>query len=146
MRRVAFKTAAPRAASVVGPGVKCGRAYLSSPGMVLTEPAGERHANHFSERGARVVIMQPDPEREEMLRPFAAWLGRPNHFVQPGAYIRRLRIVWAAHQLATSDVPIASIAALAGFADQSHFTRSFRICNGVTPAVFRAQLRGTPRC
>lgn len=219
-----------------------GRAYLSSPGMVLTEPAGERHANHFSERGARVVIVQPDPRREEMLRPFAAWLGRPNLFVEPrvatlarrlsietqhaddvsplviealslemlatatrargeqprvsaerspiwlrrvvdylhatflepvriddlaaiagvhpahlarafrrwqrmspGAYIRRLRLEWAADQLAATDVPIASVAAQAGYADQSHFTRSFRTCTGVTPAVFRAQLRATSR-
>ena len=216
-----------------------GRAYASQPGMVLSEPAGERHANHFSRAGARVVIIQPDHGREEILRPFARWLERPNHSsdhrvaalarrltleirhpdgvsplaiealalemlavttrgaggrrvttsrssapawlvrvteymhaacrgpmrmadlarvagvhpahiarefrrwhrMPPGAYVRRLRLEWSADRLASSDQPIAAIAADAGFADQSHFTRAFRTHAGVTPALFRQRLR-----
>jgi AraC family transcriptional regulator len=236
-RTVVATTIGGRWDSVLG-----GRAYVSTPGMVLTEPAGERHANHFSGQGGRVVIVQPDSAREEMLRPFARWLGRPNlleqprvamlarrlsietrhgdnlspliiealslemlataararhdrcaieagsapvwlhrvieylhaaflgpvricnlasvagvhpaHIarafrkwqrVSPGAYVRRLRLEWAADQLAASDISIAAIAAQAGYADQSHFTRSFRTCHGVPPGVFRARLRTAPR-
>lgn len=49
-------------------------------GTILTEPAGEKHANYIAPGGARVVVLQPDPERDELLRPGAAVLDRINHF------------------------------------------------------------------
>ena len=54
-----------------------------------------------------------------------------------GTYIRRLRIEWATRRVAESTDPLSAIAARAGFADQSHFTREFRKRNGVSPARFR---------
>lgn len=64
------------------------------------------------------------------------------HFRLPlGTYIRRLRLAWAAHRLGKSDDPIVNIAYEAGFADQSHFTRSFRQYSGVTPAQMRRNRR-----
>ena len=39
------------------------RPRVSQVGMVLTEPAGERHANHFDAGGAHVLVIQPDPAR-----------------------------------------------------------------------------------
>jgi AraC family transcriptional regulator len=53
------------------------------------------------------------------------------------AYVRSLRVEWAAGELARSDRPIAEIAAAAGFADQSHLTRIFRRHIGRTPHAFR---------
>lgn len=50
---------------------------------------------------------------------------------------RRLRLEWAAQQLASSDDALASIAARGGFADQSHFTREFKRSFGVAPGRFR---------
>src|ERR1051326_3922312 len=38
-------------------------------GVILTEPAGERHANHFGTRGARVILIQTDPSRKDLLGP-----------------------------------------------------------------------------
>ena len=225
-----------------GDSVMAGRAYDLLPGMVITEPAGERHGNHFGRDGARVVVIQPDASRQELMRPFSSLLERPHQLadrrplslarrlaieirhpdgasalsiealslellvaasrvargrttagqsrapvwmarvidylhalylgpvrmqdvaaiagvhpahlarefrrhqrLSPGAYIRRLRLDWTADQLATSDAPIAVIATQAGFADQSHFTRSFRRFTGVTPAAFRADIRGRRR-
>ena len=207
------------------------------PGMILTEPAGELHANHFGARGARVVLIQADPKREELLRPcrqllneinlipqpevtalarriaaelaapdeltplaveaatlemflvaaraaapkrpsiptwlrraremahdnfrsewslgsFAAALGvHPAHLSRAfgreygapvGAYIRRLRMQWAAGQLASTNAPISAIALEAGFTDQSHFTRAFVKFSRLTPAAYRRENRPKP--
>lgn len=37
-----------------------------TPGTVWTEPLGERHANHAGKRGARVLVIQADPNAEEL--------------------------------------------------------------------------------
>ncbi|HEX6062224.1 MAG TPA: AraC family transcriptional regulator [Candidatus Limnocylindria bacterium] len=56
-------------------------------------------------------------------------------------YVRRLRLEWVAHRLATSVDPIATLAQEAGFADQAHLSRLFRAAFGVTPRRFRAIAR-----
>jgi AraC family transcriptional regulator len=63
---------------------------------------------------------------------------RARHGVSVGEYGRQLRIEWAAAELSSGDRPLAEIAAEAGFADQSHFTRLFRRYLGTTPGRFRA--------
>lgn len=209
-----------------------GRAWASPPGSVFVEPAEERHANQLEDAGAHVLVIQPDPTRQDTLRPLAPLLERIQHFPDPGiaangwriarelrtpdsvsqlavealalemlitaarlrelgrrptclrraielvhdrfleklslemvaatagvhpahlartfrtqtglplgAYIRRLRLEWAARRLATSDDALATVALAAGFADQSHFTRAFRRRYGVTPGRYRSALR-----
>jgi AraC family transcriptional regulator len=64
------------------------------------------------------------------------------HFGLPiGEYVRRLRLEWAAAQLATTEDAIASIAFAAGFAHQSHFTHAFKRYTGVTPGSYRESMR-----
>ena len=63
---------------------------------------------------------------------------RERHGMSVGEYGRRARIEWAAAEIAGGDRPLAEIAAEAGFADQSHFTRLFRRYLGTTPGRFRA--------
>lgn len=46
-----------------------GRAYRCQPSGIHTEPAGERHANHFDAGGARVIVIQPDPAHTELIHP-----------------------------------------------------------------------------
>lgn len=66
-----------------------------------------------------------------------------NHFhVSLGTYIRQLRIEWATRQVAETEEPLSAIAARAGFADQSHFTREFRKRTGLSPRRYR-DLRGS---
>jgi AraC-like DNA-binding protein len=66
---------------------------------------------------------------------------RAHYGLSVGEYGRRLRLAWAAAELAGSETPLAEIASSAGFADQSHFTRVFRRHVGATPARYRAQAR-----
>ncbi|MGH7500687.1 MAG: helix-turn-helix domain-containing protein [Longimicrobiales bacterium] len=58
-----------------------------------------------------------------------------------GHYIRQRRVEFACHRLTTSEDPLSEIAFDAGFADQSHFTNTFRSLVGTTPGRFRARLR-----
>lgn len=62
---------------------------------------------------------------------------RARYGVSVGEYGRRLRLEWAAAEVARSDTPLAVIAARAGFADQSHFTRIFKQHIGATPGAYR---------
>jgi AraC family transcriptional regulator len=69
---------------------------------------------------------------------------RARYGISVGAYGRRLRLDWAAAEIARTDGPIADIATAAGFADQSHFTRLFRRHLGTTPARYREEARRVP--
>jgi AraC family transcriptional regulator len=70
---------------------------------------------------------------------------RARYGISVGEYGRRLRLDWAAAEIARDNRPIAEIATAAGFADQSHFTRLFRRHFGTTPARFRKEARRVPR-
>jgi AraC-like DNA-binding protein len=63
---------------------------------------------------------------------------RAQHGMSVGEFGRRAHLEWAATQLARTDSPLAVVAAEAGFADQSHFTRLFKQHVGITPARYRA--------
>ena len=54
-----------------------------------------------------------------------------------GDYVRAVRIRNAQKRLLLSKQPLADIALDAGFADQTHFTRSFKRATGMTPSEFR---------
>jgi AraC family transcriptional regulator len=62
---------------------------------------------------------------------------RANVGCSVGEYVRQRRVEHACQQLTVSDVPLVDIALAAGFADQSHFTRTFKRLRGLTPATFR---------
>ncbi|MFH9353422.1 helix-turn-helix domain-containing protein [Kitasatospora sp. NPDC017646] len=71
----------------------------------------------------------------------------PSHFTRvfrastgqsPHQYLVRLRLERARRALLTTDTPIAAIAQLCGFADQSHLTRTMRLHSGLTPAGLRS--------
>jgi len=54
-----------------------------------------------------------------------------------GEYHRRVRVAWAADQIARNTMTLAEIAVRAGFTDQSHFSRVFRRWTGLTPRQYR---------
>ena len=66
--------------------------------------------------------------------------------VTVASYVRELRIEYACRQLAGSDAPLSDIALAAGFADQSHFGRTFKRATRMTPAAYRAAfMKHVPR-
>lgn len=54
-----------------------------------------------------------------------------------GDYIRKARINYARQRMLESNDPLVEVALAAGFADQTHFTRSFKRITGMTPTEFR---------
>jgi len=64
-------------------------------------------------------------------RMFAAEVGMPPH-----AYQTQLRVTHA-RKLLRRGIPASQVAACAGFADQSHFTRQFKRLVGVTPGRYQ---------
>lgn len=62
---------------------------------------------------------------------------RQQHRCTIGDYIRRLRVEYACHLLCTSDDSASQIALKVGFADQSHFNRTFKSEMGMTPTEFQ---------
>lgn len=58
-----------------------------------------------------------------------------------GDYVRALRIQAACRQLSDDGASLSDIAASAGFADQSHFTRALKTATGLTPGQYRRSRR-----
>ncbi len=56
-------------------------------------------------------------------------------------YVNKLRIEYAQHLLLETSHPIIEIAAMAGFVEQSYFSRIFKEISGVSPGKFR--IRGS---
>lgn len=67
----------------------------------------------------------------ECLRCFRATIG-----TTPIRYLRAYRIEQAANRLASTQAPIANIAAACGFQDISYFTKTFREMKGSTPKEY----------
>jgi len=57
-----------------------------------------------------------------------------------GEFVRQLRIERARIELSKRNLSLASIAATAGFADQSHFSKAFKSYTGMTPSEYRREL------
>jgi AraC family transcriptional regulator len=58
-------------------------------------------------------------------------------------HVHRLRVRTACERMLDRNASLAELSFSTGFADQSHFTRSFRKITGLTPAAFRSVLART---
>lgn len=63
---------------------------------------------------------------------------RRHYHCSIGEYLRRRRVEFACHEMATSRDSLVNIALAAGFSNQSHFSRIFKQVTGMTPATYRA--------
>ena len=100
-----------------------------------------------------LALMDADPGRSLDLAALASAVHlSPKHFarifkdvvgVPPMAYLQALRVSRARGLLASSDQPVAAVAAGLGFADAAHLSRAFRQAYGSTPTAFRARARMT---
>ena len=102
------------------------------PRAWLDEVADHLHDRLFERVTLAELAAVAGVHRAHLVRAFRARFG-----VSVGAYVRRERIRWAARALRDGDAPIAEIALQAGFADQSHFTRTFVRHMGVPPGRYR---------
>ena len=57
-----------------------------------------------------------------------------------GEFVHRLRVREACERMMNPEASLAAISCELGFADQSHFTRTFHNITGTTPGAFRAML------
>jgi AraC family transcriptional regulator len=80
----------------------------------------------------RDVALELDVDSAELSRAFHRAYG-----ITPSEFVRKERTRWAASQLADGKRPLSDIGLSAGFVDQSHFSRTFRIHYGVTPQRYR---------
>ena len=59
----------------------------------------------------------------------------------PGEYLRQIRVEAAGSLLRGSDMPLSEVAALSGFADQPHLSRTFRRFTNFSPLQYRRLAR-----
>ena len=99
---------------------------------------------------AREMIIEHFPETLQLTQ-IAAEVGvhpvylatafREKFGVTIGEFVRKLRIEHACDELKKGDLPLAAIALQAGFVDQSHFSRLFKLYVGTTPGKYRKAFR-----
>lgn len=102
-------------------------------------PDGLRRAEEFVRAHYRESIGLSAVAAAAGLRPThlaTAFRRRYGHSI--GELVRELRVEWVALALSRGRRPLAELALEAGFADQSHLTRTFRRLLGTTPGRFRA--------
>lgn len=92
---------------------------------------------HFLDAPLQAELAQmAGVSREHLARSFRKIYG-----CTVGEYLRSRRLFHSGRRLRESNLPIAEIALECGFADQSHFTRVFRLHYGATPAAYRRRYR-----
>jgi len=106
------------------------------PSAWLDEVADHLHDRLFERVTLAELADVAGVHRAHLVRAFRARYG-----VSVGVYVRRERIHWAARALRNTEAPIAEIALRAGFADQSHFTRTFVKHMGSSPGLYRRSAR-----
>jgi AraC-like DNA-binding protein len=89
-----------------------------------------RAGKHQVDRIARSAKVS----REHFARTFARYYG-----CSPAAYRGAHKLMGAVDLLCGSDMPIADVAHVAGFTDQSHLTRAVSLRFGLSPARLRGQ-------
>lgn len=100
-------------------------------------PAWLVEARAIVERDFRTTIELSEVAAMVNVHPVSLARGfRQRYGTTVGDYVRQLRIAYARERIAAG-VPLQTVAAEAGFADQSHFTRTFTRAIGMTPGAYR---------
>jgi AraC family transcriptional regulator len=100
-------------------------------------PAWLREARAIVDARFRQKIVLGELAQEVDVHPVSlARAFRQQFGTSVGEYVRQLRIAYARERIAAGEA-LATVAAEAGFADQSHLTRTIRQALGVTPASLR---------
>jgi AraC-like DNA-binding protein len=123
-------------------------AHIRRAGRVA-EPQGPRRASGLAPwqlRRAKEMLMAGISEHLPLSAVAAACRLSVSHFarafrvstgVPPHQWLIAARVNTARDLLAQSETPLAEIANMCGFADQSHFSRLFAHVNGTSPGAWR---------
>jgi AraC family transcriptional regulator len=90
------------------------------------------HAHFTESLSVAAVAAAVDVHPAHLIRAF-----RQHYGCTLGEYVRKLRVEYASHLLSSSEMPLAQIAYETGFADQSHFSRTYKSLTGMTPTEFQ---------
>ena len=103
---------------------------LDSTGII--KKAIDYISEHFSES----IILSDIAEYSGVTTSYLCRLFKKNTGITINTHITQLRIE-KSKELLSQNVPIADVARLCGFSDQSYFTKVFRQSEGVTPLKYR---------
>jgi AraC family transcriptional regulator len=109
----------------------------AKPSTSRTPPWLERARDLLHERFADALSLSTVALAVDIHPAHLARCFRQHYGCSVGDYVRRLRVEFARRQIVTSNGSLAEIAVAAGFADQSHFTKTFKRLVGMTPARYR---------
>src|SRR5215471_3392630 len=112
---------------------------LRTPGGAKAPPWLDRVRDILHESFARAPVLSNIAASVGVHPVYMAAAFKRRYRCTVGEYVRQLRLEFACRQLATSANTLAEIAVQAGFADQSHFSRTLKNSLGVTPGQYRAQ-------
>jgi len=109
--------------------------------MPARMPAVERARKYLQERATRAVSLREVASVagvtvSHLVRSFSRAVGLP-----PKSYHAQVRLAHA-RQLLAQGKSATWVAYECGFADQSHLSRRFKECYGLTPGAFQGQYRG----
>jgi AraC family transcriptional regulator len=88
--------------------------------------------NLCNEMSLRDMASVAELSESQLVRAFRASTG-----FTPIAYLADLRLKETRRLLVSTNLSLSEIALRLGFADQSHFTRRFRVATGMTPSRYR---------
>jgi AraC family transcriptional regulator len=106
------------------------------PPLWLQKARDLLHSRYSESLGATEIASAVGVHPGHLTRAFRA------HFrCTIGEYVRRIRIEAACQSLTRTRKGLAEIAFETGFADQSHFSRAFRLLTETSPAQYRQNMR-----
>jgi AraC-like DNA-binding protein len=99
----------------------------------------EQLITHFADKvGLAELASSVGLSRYHLVREFSRAYGFPPHAFQMAIRVERAR------HLITQGMPLAEVADVCGFADQSHLCRAFKKGLGIAPGIYRSQARHQP--
>lgn len=126
------------ALELLAEGARQRSARIGAPPPWLKQ-AREMISEHFSE-----TLRLTQIAAEVGVHPvYLATAFRQKFGVTIGEFVRKLRIEHACAELMKREIPLTAIAMHAGFADQSHFSKVFKLYVGMTPHRYRNMVRSS---
>lgn len=100
------------------------RVHHCLPGTLQVEPPEECHTNRFHDAGARVLVIEPDPDQETLFSACHAFLTEPSCFDDPGLHAMANRLALEVNNpdnlstLAVEGIAVDLLASAARLRDQ----------------------------